>query len=84
MERPGKQLANLIAGGKGEVFEISIRKGSKFTNKKVADVSNGFTIACVYRDDKYLVPKPSTKIKEGDILTICSPLEHIKRIEKMV
>lgn len=82
--KPGKQLVNLIAGGKGEVFEINIRKDSKFAKKQVVDVSKGFTIACIYRDDKYIVPKPETRIKEGDILTICSPLEMVKKIEKMV
>jgi trk system potassium uptake protein TrkA len=84
MEKPGKQLINLIAGGKGEVFEASIGKGSKLANKKVVDVSKGFTVACIYRDDKYIVPKPETKLEEGDILTICSPLEEVKKIEKMV
>jgi trk system potassium uptake protein TrkA len=84
MEKPGKQLINLIAGGKGEVFEISVGKDSKFANKTVADVVKGFTVACIYRNDKFMIPKPDTKIKEGDILTICSPLEEIKKIEKMV
>ncbi|MEE9323325.1 MAG: NAD-binding protein [Candidatus Aenigmarchaeota archaeon] len=84
MEKPGKQLVTLIAGGKGEIFEISVGKDSKFTNKKIVDVSKDFTIACIYRGDKILIPKPETKIKEGDILTICSPLEEVKKIEKMV
>jgi trk system potassium uptake protein TrkA len=83
LEKPGKQLINLIAGGKGEVFEVSVRKDSKFANKKVAEVAKGFTVAFVYRNDKLMLPKPETKIKEGDILTICSPLEEVKKIEKM-
>ncbi len=84
MGKPGKQLVNLIAGGKGEIFEVNIRKDSKFANKKVMDIAKGFTIACIYRDDKYIVPKPEIKIKEGDILTISSPLEDVKKIENMV
>lgn len=84
METPGKQIASLIAGGKGEVFEISVRKESKFNKKKVSEVSKGFTVGCVYRGDKYLVPNPATVIKEGDILTICAPLEQIKKIESMI
>lgn len=84
LEKPGKQLINLIAGGKGEVFEMSVNKDSKFANKTIADIAKGFAIACIYRDDKLMVPKPETKIKEGDILTICSPLEETKKIEKMV
>ncbi len=84
MEKPGKQLVNLVAGGKGEVFEVSVNKESKFLKKKVSEVSKGFVIACIYRDDKMIIPKPDTKIKEGDILTICSPLEKVRKIEKMV
>ena len=84
LEKPGKQLVNLIAGGKGEVFEISAGKESKFVNKTVGEVENNFVIACIYRDGKYVIPKPDKKIKEGDILTICSPLEEVRKIEKMV
>ena len=84
IEKPGKQLVNLIAGGKGEVFEVNVGKDSKFANKIVMDISKGFTIACIYRDDKYMIPEPKTKLKEGDILTICSPLEEVKKIEKMI
>ncbi len=84
MEKPGKQLVNLVAGGKGEVFEVSVRKDSKFANKNIMDVVKGFTVACIYRDDKILMPELKTKIKEGDILTICSPLEGVKKIEKMI
>ncbi|MCK5023004.1 MAG: NAD-binding protein [Candidatus Aenigmarchaeota archaeon] len=84
MENPGKQIATLIAGGKGEVFEISIHKESKFNKKKIEDIAKGFTIACIYRGDKYVVPKPESKIKEGDILVICSPLEQVKKIESMI
>jgi trk system potassium uptake protein TrkA len=84
LEKPGKQLINLIAGGKGEVFEVSVSKDSKFANRTIADVTKGFAVACIYRDDKLLVPKQETKIREGDILTICSPLEETKKIEKMV
>ena len=84
LEKPGKQLISLVAGGKGEVFEVSIGKDSKFTNKKIADIVRGFSVAFIYRDEKLIVPKPETKIKEGDILTVCAPLEEVKKIEKMV
>lgn len=83
MEKPGKQMVNLVAGGKGEVFEINVTKNSKFKGKGMSDVTKGFSIACIYRDDKMLIPKPETRIKEGDILTVCAPLERIKGIEKM-
>jgi len=84
LEKPGKQLINLVAGGKGEVFEISVGKDSKFANKTIANIAKGFTVAFIYRNDKLMTPKMETKLKEGDILTICSPLEEVKKIEKMI
>jgi len=81
MERPGKPLVGFVAGGKGEIFEMNIRKGSKAAGKTVAEMTKEFAIACIYRDEKILVPKPETKIKEGDILTICAPAEEVKKIE---
>jgi len=84
MEKPGKQLVNFVAGGKGEIFEMRVRKESKFTGKAVADAAKDFAIACIYRDEKLIIPKPETKIKECDILTICAPLEEVKKIEAML
>jgi trk system potassium uptake protein TrkA len=84
LEKPGKHLVNLVAGGKAEVFEISITKDSDFLNKGVGDISKGFVIASIYRDGDLIIPKPETKIKDGDILTICAPLEIVRKIEKML
>lgn len=84
MEKPGKQLVNFVAGGKGEIFEVRVRKESKFAGKAVADAAKDFAIACIYRDEKLIIPKPETKIREGDILTICAPLEEVKKIEAML
>jgi trk system potassium uptake protein TrkA len=84
LEKPGKQLVSLVGGGKGQIFEVSVKKGSGFIGKSVEDVSNGFIICSLYRDDDLVLPKQKTKIKEGDIITICSPLKNVKRIEKML
>ncbi len=84
LEKPGKHLVNLVGGGKGEVFELSVSKESGFANKLVGKAENGFVISAIYRGGKFIVPKRDMKIKEGDILTICSPLESIKRIEKIM
>jgi len=84
VEKPGKQLVNFVAGGKGEIFEIMVRKESKFSGRTVSETAKDFTIACIYRDDKIIVPKPETKIREGDVLTICAPLEEVKKIEAML
>jgi trk system potassium uptake protein TrkA len=83
MERPGKPIVSLVAGGKGEIFEANIRKESKLIGKTVADAAKDFAIACIYRDGKIIMPKPETRIKEGDIVTVCMPTEDIKKIEGM-
>ncbi len=84
VEKPGKQLVSFVAGGKGEIFEVNVRKESKFAGKPVSDFSKDFSIACIYREDKLVIPKPETKIREGDILTVCAPLEEAKKIEAML
>jgi trk system potassium uptake protein TrkA len=81
MERPGRPLVSYVAGGKGEIFEVNVRKDSKLIGRTVADAAKEFSVACIYRDEKILIPKQETKIKEGDILTICAPLEDVKKIE---
>ncbi len=84
LERPGKQLSNIVAGGKGEVFEVSVREDSKIIGKKISEFAKNFVVAFVYRDDKCFIPKPDTKVKEGDILTIFSPVEEVRKIEKLL
>jgi trk system potassium uptake protein TrkA len=84
MEKPGKQLISFVAGGKGEIFELSVKKESKMCGKEVGEFSKNFTVACIYRDDKYVIPAPGARIREGDILTICAPLEEIRKIEGMI
>ena len=84
LERPGKQLTNIVAGGKGEVFEVSVREDSKIIGKKISEFAKNFVVAFVYRDDKCFIPKPDTKVKEGDILTIFSPVEEVRKIEKLL
>lgn len=84
LERPGKQLTNIVAGGKGEVFEVTVREDSKIIGKKISEFAKNFVVAFVYRDDKCFIPKPDTKVKEGDILTIFSPVEEVRKIEKLL
>jgi trk system potassium uptake protein TrkA len=81
IERPGKPLVGFTAGGRAEIFEISVRKESKLVNKTVAEAAKDFSITCIYRNEKLHTPKPETKIMEGDILTICAPIDEVKKIE---
>ncbi len=84
LEKPGKHLVSLVGGGKGEVFEASVSKDSGFANKTIESMEKGFIVCSIYRGGKFIVPKRTMKINEGDILTICAPLENIKKIEKMI
>jgi len=84
VEKPGKQLVTFVAGGRGEIFELHVRRDSKLAGKNVADIARDFAIACIYREDKLIIPKPDTKIREGDILTICAPTEEARKIETLL
>lgn len=84
IERPGKPLVGFTAGGKAEIFEICVRRESKLVGRAIAEIAKEFSIACVYRDEKLNIAKPEMKIREGDILTICAPLDEIKKVEAVV
>jgi trk system potassium uptake protein TrkA len=81
MERPERPLVGFVAGGGGEIFEVRAAKETKICGMTVAEAAKDFSIACVFRDGRILLPKPETKIKEGDILTVCAPVEDAKRID---
>jgi len=83
LEMEGKHLISFIAGGKGEIFEMVVRNGSKIVGKSVKEIAKNFSIASIYRENKIIIPKDETRIKEGDILIICAPLEEVKKIEEM-
>jgi len=80
-ERPGRPLVGFVAGGKAEIFEASVRKDSKLAGKAIADAAKDFSIACISREGKIILPKPETKIREGDILTVCAPVDDVKKID---
>lgn len=84
LEVPGKKLISVIGGNKAEIFDLTISEKSKFANQLVGEISKNFVIAAINRDGEIIVPKVGTKIQEGDILTICAPIEEVKKIEKMI
>jgi len=84
IERPGKILSGFVAGGKAEVFEMVINEKSKFVDRTVGDVTKKFSIAAINRNGELIIPAHKTKLREGDIITICSPLGEIRKIEKEI
>lgn len=84
IERPGKILSGFVAGEKAEVFEIVINEKSKFTGRIIEDVAKKFSIAAINRNGELVIPTYKTKLREGDIITICAPLGEIRRIEKEI
>ncbi|MEM5871582.1 MAG: NAD-binding protein [Candidatus Aenigmatarchaeota archaeon] len=84
IEKQGKHLITFVAGGKAEIFEILVNKNSKLNGRLVNEIAKNFSVVCIYRDDKVLIPKSDMKIKEGDILAICAPLEEVKKIEEIL
>ncbi|NOX71866.1 MAG: NAD(P)-binding domain-containing protein [Candidatus Micrarchaeota archaeon] len=84
IERPGKILSGFVAGEKAEVFEIVINEKSRFIGKAVNDAAKKFSIAAINRNGELIIPTPKTKLREGDIITICAPLGEVKRIEKEI
>lgn len=84
IDEPEKHLINYVAGGKAVIFEKVVQRDSKILDKPISSLKNNFTIAGIYRNGEYMKPEGDIKIMEGDILIICSPLEEVKKIDKMV
>ena len=83
IERPGKILAGFVAGERAEVFEIAVSEKSKFIGETVDAAAKRFSIAAINRNGELIIPNSKTKLHEGDIITVCSPLGELKKIEKM-
>ena len=49
LEKPGKRVVDLVAGGKGRIFEIAIGKSSGMAGKKLKDVEKNFRISLILR-----------------------------------
>ncbi len=83
LEKPGEKIISLVAGEKAEILDKVVSKKSVITGKKVEDISNKFIVAAIYRNGEFMRPKNNTQIREGDILTICVPVEDVKGVEKL-
>ncbi|MBN2101840.1 MAG: NAD-binding protein [Candidatus Aenigmarchaeota archaeon] len=84
IERPGKILSGFVAGEKAEVFEIVINEKSKFAGRTVEDIAKKFSISAINRNGELVIPTHRTKLRDGDIITICAPLGEIRKIEKEI
>lgn len=82
LEDPGKHLIKLIAGEKAAVFDRIVSKSSKIVNKKMDEIKN-LNVVGIYRNGDFLKPKSNVRIQEDDVLTICVPIEDIKKIDKL-
>lgn len=75
-------LSNLQS--KISVHEFEIRKKSKICSKLLKEIEfpKDIVFAIIKRGENFIVPKGSTRIEEGDIVTIISLKENIENVSK--
>ena len=83
LEKAGERLVGLVAGEKIEIFEKVVSAKSKINGKRIMDVQNNFVIGAAYRNGELIKLKPETKMREGDVVVICVPIEAVKKISDL-
>jgi trk system potassium uptake protein TrkA len=83
LEKAGERLVGLVAGEKIEIFEKVVSAKSKINGNKIMDMQNNFVIGAAYRNGELIKLKPETKIREGDVLVICVPIEEVKKVSAL-
>lgn len=83
LQDPGKRIISLVAGDKAGIYDRLVSKKSQIVNKKVEDFPSNMIVCSVYRNGEYLVPKKNMAIVEGDIVTICTGVQQLNKIDKM-
>ncbi len=83
LERSGERLIGLVAGEKVEIFEKIVSKQAKINGMKISELRNNFVIGAGYRNGELLKIRPETKIREGDVLIVCVPVEEVKKINNL-
>jgi len=73
--------ARIIAqfgGGEVQLIQQAITKKSKLIRQK-AEIKNA-VIATVYRSGKIILPTPSTRLKEGDVLLVAVKTKDLSKV----
>lgn len=83
LQDPGKRIINLVAGDKAGIYDRLISRKSQVVNKKVGDFPSNMIVCSIYRNGDYVVPKSGSVLLEGDIVTVCTNTQLLKKLDKM-
>ncbi len=93
-----KQIVNLLespinvaqieefAGGKVQLFELRVKEGSSFVDKKLKDLNLGypFLVIAIYRDDEIIIPHGEERIRLSDNVYILGGREHFSNLDTII
>lgn len=82
VERPEVRDILRLANGQLEVFELHVEVGSEAVDAPVSAVQDKTKarVACLRRDNRYLLPSPSTLLEAEDRATLFAPAEEVEKI----
>jgi len=74
-----------LGDGFGEVIEAEALETSSLVGIPLKDIKlgKGVIIGAIMRKDEIIIPRPSTVIQSGDMVTLFAAIAAVKRVEKM-
>jgi trk system potassium uptake protein TrkA len=76
-----ERIIAVLNAGDVQIVELNVDKNAPLSNIKVSDFEYGI-IGAIYRNGKMIIPKPDTKVKPGDVLTIVLESKDINNLSK--
>jgi len=78
-------IASNIGQGIGEIMEVLVPYGSKYVFRHISNIEQkNWRIVAIYRENKLILPKPSTMIFPNDELLLVGKPEILKDIYKSI
>lgn len=83
--RPSVKEHLSVAGGKAEIFEITVAESSKAANKAISSLplSKDALIIAIERDKGVIIPKGDTVLMPGDLVTIFAMSRLVDKTAKL-
>jgi len=78
-------VASNIGLGVGEIMEVLVPYGSKYVFRHISNIEQkNWKVAAIYRDNKLVLPKPSTMIFPNDELLLVGKPEILRDVYKSI
>ncbi|RLE42780.1 hypothetical protein DRJ48_02790 [Candidatus Woesearchaeota archaeon] len=82
LESEGFRTVSVVGSGEVEIIEIKVNKDSKLIGQPVSRITKG-VVSLITRRNFVTIPKPTTKLAEGDLVVVTVKVEDIPSVVKL-